>query len=122
MTKKDHPFGWSFFGSSLAHLRQRTADQQLVALPTERSEGGRERPDRCRWQMKGGERVTAVGVQRSRTVGKAHTGHRNSKTDPRAKRHLIKTSRESKLTAFLICPLRKLKYLQLYNAKYYIDR
>ena len=38
---------------------------------------GGERCDRCRWQMKGAERVAAVGVQRSRTVGKAHTGHRN---------------------------------------------
>ena len=28
--------------------------------------------------VKGGERVAAAGVQRSRTDGKAHTGHRNS--------------------------------------------
>ena len=43
--------------------------------------GGRERGERCRWQMKRPERVAAVGVQRSCAVGKAHTGHRNSKTD-----------------------------------------
>ena len=36
-----------------------------------------ERADRCQRQVKGGERVAAVCVQRSRSVGKAHTGHRN---------------------------------------------
>ena len=41
------------------------------------SEG--ERWERCRWQMKRPERVAAVGVQRSRTDGKAHTGHPNRK-------------------------------------------
>ena len=32
--------------------------------------------------VKGGERVAAVGVQRSRSVGKAHTGHRNRTPAP----------------------------------------
>ena len=32
--------------------------------------------------VKGGERVAAVGVQRSPTVGKAHTGHRNRTPAP----------------------------------------
>jgi len=32
-----------------------------------------ERCDRCRGQMQGAERVAAVGVQRSRADGKAHT-------------------------------------------------
>ena len=42
----------------------------------ERSSLG-ERGDRCQWQMKGAERVAAVGVQRRRAVAEAHTGHRN---------------------------------------------
>ena len=42
----------------------------------ERSSLG-ERPDRRRWREEGGERVAAVGVQRSRSDGKTHTGHRN---------------------------------------------
>jgi len=70
------------FLASLAHLRQRSADYQSIVLPTARSEGGREQGERCRWQMKRPERVAAVGVQRRRTVGKAHAGHRNSKTAP----------------------------------------
>jgi len=36
-----------------------------------------ERWKRRRWQRKGGERVAVVCVQRSRTVGKAHTGYHN---------------------------------------------
>ena len=36
-----------------------------------------ERWERRRWREERPERVAAVGVQRSRTVGKAHTGHRN---------------------------------------------
>ena len=32
--------------------------------------------------VKGGERVAAVGVQRSRSDGKAHTGHRNRTPAP----------------------------------------
>ena len=36
-----------------------------------------ERCERRQGREKGAERVAAVGVQRSRTVGKAHTGHRN---------------------------------------------
>ena len=39
--------------------------------------GRGERCDRRLWRVKGAERVAAVGVQRSRAVGKAHTGHRN---------------------------------------------
>ena len=42
-----------------------------------------ERCDRRQWRMKGAERVAAVGAQRSRAVGKAHTGHRNRKTGRR---------------------------------------
>ena len=44
-------------------------------VPVRESKG--ERPDRRRWRIKGGERVAGVGVQRSRSVGKAHTGHPN---------------------------------------------
>ena len=33
--------------------------------------------------VKGGERVAAVGVQRSPAVGKAHTGHRNRTPAPK---------------------------------------
>ena len=36
-----------------------------------------ERWERRRWRIQRLERVAAVGVQRSRTDGKAHTGHRN---------------------------------------------
>ena len=39
-----------------------------------------ERPERCRWQKQRGERVAAVCVQRRRADAKAHTGHRNRKT------------------------------------------
>ena len=42
--------------------------------------GDGERADCRQWREEGGERVAAVGVQRSRTVGKAHTGHRNRRT------------------------------------------
>ena len=66
-----------FFFDLFGALAPKTCKSAIVALPTERSEGGRERGERCRWQMKRPERVAAVGEQRSRTVGKAHTGHRN---------------------------------------------
>ena len=36
-----------------------------------------ERTERCQWQMKRGERVAAVDVQRRHTVAKAHIGYRN---------------------------------------------
>ena len=39
--------------------------------------GDGEQWERRLWRKKRPERVAAVGVQRSRTVGKAHTGHRN---------------------------------------------
>ena len=42
--------------------------------------GDGEWADCCLRQEKGGEWVAAVGVQRSRAVGKAHTGHRNRGT------------------------------------------
>jgi len=50
----------------------------------ERSSLGK-RPDRRLWREEGGERSAAVCVQRSRIVGKAHTGHRKpgSRTDYR---------------------------------------
>ena len=54
-------------------------DHQSVALPTERGEGGRERPDRRRGRKQGGERVAAVGVQRRRTKTIATFGHRKSR-------------------------------------------
>ena len=38
---------------------------------------GGERWERRLWRMKRLERVAAVGAQRSRSVGKARTGHRN---------------------------------------------
>ena len=41
----------------------------------ERSSLGK-RGDCRRWREKGAERSAAVCVQRSRTIGKAHTGHR----------------------------------------------
>ena len=41
----------------------------------------------CRlWREEGGERVAAVGVQRSCAVSKAHTGHRNRRTSSRRHR------------------------------------
>ena len=46
--------------------RTRTAGESPGSEPTAAS-----------GEVKGGERVAAVGVQRSRSVGKAHTGHRN---------------------------------------------
>ena len=52
------------------YLHQGSVDQQSVALPTERSEGGRERWERCRWQMKRPERVAAVGEGRRGSVPK----------------------------------------------------
>ena len=48
--KKGHPFGCPFLLPFLVHLHQRSADHHSLALPTERSEGGRERGERCRWQ------------------------------------------------------------------------
>ena len=42
-----------------------------------------ERGERCRRQIKRPERVAAVGVQRSRSVGKAHTGYRNRTPAPK---------------------------------------
>ena len=44
-----------------------------------------ERGERCRWQMKRPERVAAVGVQRSRSDGKAHTAspQQDTNTFPR---------------------------------------
>ena len=61
--------GGVFFGSR----------QELKQPPgyeaDERSSLGK-RPDRRQRRKQGGERSAAVGVQRSRTAGKAHTGHR----------------------------------------------
>ena len=55
---------------TLMHIHQGSANYKPVATPTERGKGSR-------------ERVAAVGVQRSRVVGKAYTWHCNSKTDCR---------------------------------------
>ena len=52
----------------------------------------RERGERCRWQIKRPERVAAVGVQRSRSVGKAHTGYRNRTPAPRRSKLCIACS------------------------------
>ena len=51
---------WSFF-ESLDAFASRLYDYQTISLLTERSEGGRERGERCLWQMKRPERVAAVG-------------------------------------------------------------
>jgi len=48
------------------HLHQGSVDQQSVALPTERSEGGRERRERRRGREERPERVAAVGEGRRR--------------------------------------------------------
>ena len=50
-------------------------------MPTERSEGGRERRKRCLWQIKRPERVAAVGEGRRCLPPRTFAGHRNSKTD-----------------------------------------
>ena len=51
--------------------RTRTGGESLGSEPTAAGGG-----------VKGGERVAAVGVQRSPAVGKAHTGHRNRTPAP----------------------------------------
>ena len=58
--KADTQSGICFF-SSLDAPASRTCGSSLRCSPTERSEGGRERPDRRRGREKGGERVAAVG-------------------------------------------------------------
>ena len=52
-----------------------------ITLPTEHSEGGRERPDRRRWRDEGGERVAAVDKIEEERKPDDFIGHRNSKTD-----------------------------------------
>ena len=56
-------------------------DLQFFALPTERCEGGRERPDRRRGRKQGGERVAAVDKIKEKRKPEDFVGHRNSKTD-----------------------------------------
>ena len=56
-------------------------DLQVFALPTERCEGGRERPDRRRGRKQGGERVAAVDKIKEKHKPEDFVGHRNSKTD-----------------------------------------
>ena len=60
------PIGMAFFFSQLA--KQALADLRVP---------GGERGERRQWREERPERVAAVGAPRSRTVGKAHTGHRN---------------------------------------------
>jgi len=63
------------------YSHQRIADQQIGPLPTERSEGGRERGERCRWQEERPERVAAVEKIEDLRKPEDFFGHRNSKTD-----------------------------------------
>ena len=67
-----------FFLVFLGAFAPRSYDQKLVDLPTERAKEVGSDPTAAGGGVKGGERVAAVGVQRSRTVGKAHTGYRDS--------------------------------------------
>ena len=48
-----------------------------IAIPTERGEGGRERWERCRWQMKRPERVAAVDKIEDQREPEDFIGHRN---------------------------------------------
>ncbi len=61
-------------------------EDTYVECPYYRKDG--KRPDRCRWQGEGGERVAAVGGQRSRFTDKETPWHRNRSADKEP--HLVR--------------------------------
>ena len=69
----------SAFFCFMMHLYQGVTDQQSDPLPTERSEGGRERWERRRWREERPERVAAVDSRGRCAVTDDAVGHRNSK-------------------------------------------
>ena len=56
----------AFFGTLVPRICRLAIS---IAIPTERSEGGRERGERCRWQMKRPERV-AGDIRRASQQGR----------------------------------------------------
>ena len=76
--KKHHPIGWCFLLAFFGAPAPKNCKLAALAIPTERSEGGRERGERRRGQEERPERVAAVGERGSRSVGNEVTGHRNS--------------------------------------------
>ena len=79
--KEHHPNGWCSFWLSLAHLRQRSTGQLLVAnqlsvakeVGSEGSAAGGGGSDLSEWQRSARSKLVVTSA--------ASAGHRNSKTD-----------------------------------------
>ena len=72
-----HTLWCASFFAILDAFASRIYDCQAIPLPTERSEGGRERGERCQWQMKRPERVAAVDKIEEKRKPEDFIGHRN---------------------------------------------